>query len=327
MDWNSFKEIIQQDNMICVSIILSTICILYFVYKIYKVQKGASEEKATKSYIFIVITSQVNIIFDRFFNYIKQHITYKKAFKYSWKYRYYISLTDKVKLLFYFLLDFLKLVPWQNTIIITLLINNMYNYICSLWIIQKIKQILLLFTPDYIINKSVSITGFILILYGDISIGKPLMSTSIVANVFIVLLKPFKLYLVIDAMVKLILLIFSKVKLNEKYFNHKYFFYIEKNIKSIINYIQNNIYFIYISNILYKLLITSIFIIKPLILFYKTYWDKSQFVQLSFVLDLSTVVITYIIIIFIILLLCNKDFFKINNDGHHILPPYSQKKK
>lgn len=141
--------------------------------------------------------------------------------------------------------------------------------IFSLDIIQDIKGILFQYIPENFLHYIKDLFLYFLQYYlGLIGIRDNLMPYSIVANIFIIILKPFKLYLVIDARIKLILLICIRVNLNKKYFKNKFLFYIEKNLKFLISYISNNIYIIYISNVLYKLLILCIFILKPVITIY-----------------------------------------------------------
>lgn len=78
MNLVSLIRAIKRSNTISFTIIYSAIFIFFCLYKIYKAQKGTIRQgKYSKSYIFILITSQLDNIFNSFVEYVKHRLIYK----------------------------------------------------------------------------------------------------------------------------------------------------------------------------------------------------------------------------------------------------------
>lgn len=156
---------------------------LYMSYRLYLEVKNSNKKKETYAYFFVVFTSFLENIVSKVLAYIKSKLTFWSVSKKFWKYRSMLSYLNILKVLFYFLMDFLKLIPLQANLIILILIKQVWIYISSFVIIKKIIALLKLILPKFILINS-WIFVQIITEYTNLSLIAGDFSTSILINVF-----------------------------------------------------------------------------------------------------------------------------------------------
>lgn len=200
-------------------IVYSTLS-LYFIYKIYREFYPSQRKKWTILYIFILVKSYTYPIADYIWEYIKTKISYWQKFSFLINNRKYISNINILQVFYSLTLDWLKIVPIQLNFIILVCLNSLIKYLKTyLWIMD---------TLDYLNN---TLPDFMLPYLGTLSTGlmhyvgifiyssdKYLLSFSIITNILLVFTPTFKLYLILDAFIKLSNLIVDRLKSNEKIF-------------------------------------------------------------------------------------------------------------
>ena len=157
--------------------------------------KNKDKNKETKLYLLVLFTAFINNIATFVFNYIRSKISSWTIIKFFWKFRSYISNLDKLRILYYLVVDLIKSMPLQTNLIILIIIKNMYTHIMSFSLVKYMLKCLDSLSPDYInTNRWMIVT--LLFHYANISLSSyGALTYSIFVNLFYIYLPVFRGYL------------------------------------------------------------------------------------------------------------------------------------